>query len=32
VQEVMRKFIPPEHDDRLRDQAVQQAISFQDEI
>ncbi|KAI4795837.1 hypothetical protein E4T44_12251 [Aureobasidium sp. EXF-8845] len=32
VQEVMRKFIPPEHDDRLRDQAVQQAISFQNEI
>jgi gamma-glutamylcyclotransferase len=32
VQEVMRKFIPPEHDDRLRNQAVQQAISFQDEI
>jgi gamma-glutamylcyclotransferase len=32
VQEVMRKFIPPEHDDRLRKQAVQQAISFQDEV
>jgi gamma-glutamylcyclotransferase len=32
VQEVMRKFIPPEHDDRHRSQAVQQAISFQDEV
>jgi len=31
VQQVMRRFIPPEHDDRLRDQAVQQALSFHDE-
>ncbi|KAI4742110.1 hypothetical protein E4T50_07486 [Aureobasidium sp. EXF-12298] len=31
VQEVMRKFIPPKHDDELRDQALQQAMSFEDE-
>ncbi|KAH0025465.1 hypothetical protein KCU78_g4719, partial [Aureobasidium melanogenum] len=31
VQEVMRKFIPPEHDDTLRDQAMQQALAFEDE-
>ncbi|CAD0090557.1 unnamed protein product [Aureobasidium vineae] len=31
VQEVMRKFIPPEHDDTLHDQAMQQALAFEDE-
>ncbi|KAI5243148.1 hypothetical protein E4T43_04334 [Aureobasidium subglaciale] len=31
VQEVMRKFIPPEHDDEVRDQAMQQALAFEDE-
>ncbi|CAD0113866.1 unnamed protein product [Aureobasidium uvarum] len=31
VQEVMRKFIPPEHDDALHDQAMQQALAFEDE-
>jgi gamma-glutamylcyclotransferase len=31
VEEVMRKFIPPEHDDALQNQAMQQALSFEDE-
>ncbi|THX33803.1 hypothetical protein D6D12_01365 [Aureobasidium pullulans] len=31
VQEVMRNFIPPEHDDGLHDQALQQALAFKDE-
>ena len=31
VQDVMRKYIPPEHDDTLRNQALQQALSFEDE-
>ncbi|KAI5200775.1 hypothetical protein E4T39_05524 [Aureobasidium subglaciale] len=31
VQEVMRKFIPPEHDDEVRGQAMQQALAFKDE-
>ena len=31
VQQVMRKFIPPERDDTLQNQALQQALSFEDE-
>jgi gamma-glutamylcyclotransferase len=31
VEEVMRKFIPLEHDDALQNQAMQQALSFEDE-
>ena len=31
VQQVMRKFIPPEHDEALQTQAMQQAMSFEDE-
>ena len=31
VQQVMRKFIPPEQDETLQSQAFQQAMSFKDE-
>lgn len=31
VNEVMRRFIPPEHEEKLRQQAMQQALAFKDE-